>query len=330
MMGNHHFLIYTDVINSLDQSNIQVVYNYLANRIDYSVGAFHFKNTYWDDHNNWYFSDRLYGAAGAMSYPLSKFKRLDLNFTQVTISRENLDYYMPKKTTNLTVAALSYVDDGVIWGIVGPVYGQRYKLTLEKSFKIVDSGYDYTSVELDYRRYFHFGREYNFAFRLATGGSFGDNARKYNLGGTSYWIDPRQSTDDIYSEQDIYVNKLVVPLRGYKYFQFSGSKYALVNMELRFPFIDYFKMRWPLGMTLTHVKGSVFWDIGAAVDKVEHFRMFDKEKGFPKFGTPKSGIGMSAQANLGIFVLRYDLAWWTDLHKIAGHPDYYFSFGANY
>ena len=330
MMGNHHFLIYTDVINSLDQSNIQVVYNYLAKRINYSVAAFHFKNTYWDDYNDWYFSDRLYGASGAISYPLSKFKRLDLNFTQVTISRENLDYYLPKKTTNLTIAALSYVDDGVIWGIVGPVYGQRYKITLEKSFKIVDSGYDYTSVELDYRKYLHFGREYNFAFRLATGGSFGDNARQYYLGGTSYWIDPHQSTDDIYSEQDIYVNKLVVPLRGYNYFQFTGSKYALINMELRFPFIDYFKMRWPLGMTLAQVKGSVFWDIGAAVDDIDHFRMFDKEKGFPKFGTPKSGIGMSAQANLGIFVLRYDLAWWTDMNKIAAHPDYYFSFGANY
>ena len=337
MMGNHHFYIFTDVINSIDQSNVQVFYNYLANRLDYSAGIFHFKNTYWDEYNEWYFSDRVYGAAGGISYPFSKFKRLDLNLNWIGIDRDIEDYYLLEnsRSTNITVAALSYVNDGVIWGVVGPVYGQRYKLSVEKTFKITDKGLDYGSVEFDYRRYLHFGREYNFAVRFAGGASFGPDARFYHLGGTSYWISPRQQTNDIYSEKDIYINKLVVPLRGYEYFEFSGKKYSLINMELRFPFVDYLKMRWPLGLTLAQVKGSLFWDIGAAWDDGDPatddgFGMFDPIKGFPKLKTPKSGIGFGAQANLGIFVLRYDLAWKTDLYKMAGHPVYYFSFGANY
>lgn len=330
MMGNHQIYIMTDVFNTLDQSNVQLVYNYLAKRLNYSAGAFHFKDTYWDSYNQYYFSDRIYGASGIVSYPFSKFKRLDLNLTQVTIERENLDYDIPKKTTNLLLAGVSYVHDGVIWGIVGPVYGQRYKLSLEQSIKLVNSGLSYTSLEMDYRKYLHFGREYNFAFRFAGGTSIGHNARKYNLGGTSYWISPNEVTDNIYSEQQIYINKLVVPLRGYRYYEFSGKNYALMNLELRFPFIDYFKMRWPLGMTLAMIRGSIFCDIGAAFDKFSEFSFFDKTEGFPKLGTLRSGIGFSSQANLGIFVLRYDVAWRTDFNSIAGHPEYYFSFGANY
>ncbi len=332
MMGNHHFLIMSDVFNTIDNTNIQVYYDYLAKRLDFAAGVFHFKNTYWDEYNQYYFSDRVFGAGGAISYPFSKFSRIDLNLNQITIERTNLSYDIPSKTTNMFIGSLSYVSDGVVWGIVGPVYGQRYKITLEQSLKLVNSGLSYTAFEVDYRKYFHFGKEYNFAFRFAGGAASasGGDARRYNLGGTSYWIDPGQWTTNIYSQQEIYVNKLAVPLRGYDYFEFSGKKYGLINMELRYPFIDYFKMRWPLGLTLTQVRGSLFWDNGAAFDLAKEFRLFDKEVGFPKLGTLKSGIGFSVQANLGIFVLRYDLAWRTDLYTIAAHPKYYFSFGANF
>jgi len=333
IFGDHQIYIMTDVFNSIDQSNIQVVYNYLAKRLNYAAGVFHFKNIYWDEYRRYYFSDRVYGALGTMSYPFSRFSRLDFNLSQVTIDREYYDegaFIYPPKTTNLLIGSISYVSDRVIWGIVGPVYGHRYKLTVERSFRPVSTSYSYTSAEADYRKYFHFGDEYNFAFRFAGGASFGKHPREYYLGGTSYWIAPSQSTSDIYNVEDIYVNKIVVPLRGYNYFENIGTKYALINLELRYPFIDYFKMRWPLGMTLSHVKGSVFWDIGAAFNAVKHFHLFDEEKGFPKLGNPRSGIGFAAQANLGIFVLRWDVAWGTDLYTIDAHPSYYWSFGANY
>jgi len=268
-----------------------------------------------------------------VSYPFSRFSRLDFNLSQVTIDREYLDeavFIYPPKTTNLLIGGISYVSDRVVWGIVGPVYGHRYKLTVERSFGPVSTSYSYSSVELDYRKYFHFGDEYNFAFRFAGGASFGKHPRKYYLGGTSYWIAPSQSTSDIYNVEDIYVNKIVVPLRGYYYFEHIGTKYALINLELRYPFIDYFKLRWPLGMTLAQVKGSVFWDIGAAFNAAKDFHLFDEKKGFPKLGVPRSGIGFAAQANLGIFVLRWDVAWGTDLYTIDAHPSYYWSFGANY
>lgn len=330
MMGNHQIQAAFDINDYyIDQWNIQVVYSYLAKRLDYGIGAFHFKNLYYDYYNDYYFSDRLYGALGMVSYPFSKFNRLELNFTQAVIDRE-YDLDIPNKTTSFMTVGLSYVSDKVIWGIVGPVYGQRYKITAEKSSKTSSSGYSYNSYELDYRKYLHFGSEYNLAFRFAGGISQGDSARDYYLGGTSNWIGPQQKTDDIYSVKDIYVNKLAVPLRGYRYFEFKGKNYFLMNLELRFPFVDYIKMRFPLGLTMGYIRGSLFWDLGAAFDKSSDFRFFDKNKGFPKLATPKSGIGYSIQTNLGIFVLRYDMAWRTDLDEISPKPRYYFSFGANY
>lgn len=329
VLGNHQFQIAFDVNNSIDQSNIQVLYSYLANRLDYTVGAFHFKNLYYDYYNDYYFSDRLIGALGLVSYPFSKFNRLDINLSQIVVDRE-YDFDLPNRTTNLLTAGISYVSDKVIWGIVGPVYGQRYKLTIEKSFKTAAHGYSYTSYELDYRKYLHFGDAYNFAIRFAGGISQGDSARDYYLGGTSYWISSHQKTEDIYSVKDIYVNKMVVPLRGYRYFEFKGKNYFLMNLELRYPFIDYLKMRVPFGLTMGYIRGSLFWDLGAAFDSTSQFHFFDPDKGFPKLGTPKSGVGFSIQSNLGIFVLRFDTAWRTDLEKFSERPRYYFSLGANY
>ena len=330
MFGNHQFYLMTDVFNTIDQSNIQIVYSYLARRIDYAIGAFHFKNIYYDEYNQYYFSDRVFGAAGLASYPFSRFSRLEAGLSQVTIGRENLDFDIPNSTTNLLQGSLSYITDGVVWGIVGPVYGHRYKLTVEQSLKAVSTGYSYTAVEGDYRKYFHFGDAYNFAVRFAGAASFGEDKKQYYLGGTSYWIGPSQKTNDIYGERDIYVNKLIVPLRGYRYFELKGTRYFLMNLELRYPFIDYLKMRWPLGLTLAQVRGSLFWDLGAAFDNNADFHLFDEKVGFPKLGTPKSGLGFGIQSNLGIFVLRFDVAWRTDLDSIAGKPNSYFSFGANY
>jgi Tol biopolymer transport system component len=330
LLGNHQFQAAFDINNLyVDQWNIQVIYSYLAKRLDYGIGAFHFKNLYYDYYNGYYFYDRLYGALGMVSYPFSKFDRLELNLTQAVVDRE-YDVDIPNTTTSFFTAGLSYVSDKVIWGIVGPVYGQRYKLTAEKSFKTGSSGYDFTSYELDYRKYIHFGSEYHLAVRLAGGMSDGDDARNYYLGGTPYWIGPEQKTEDIYSAKDIYVNKLILPLRGYRYFEFRGNNYFLLNMEARFPFIDYLKIRFPIGLTMGYIRGSLFWDMGAAWDDSSNFKFFDKDKGFPKLSTPKSGIGYSIQSNLGIFVLRYDTAWRTDLDKIEPRPRYYFSFGANF
>lgn len=335
VFGNHHIYVYTDLVNTIDQSNLQLSYAYTPKRIDYAAGIFHFRNVYYDEFRQTFFSDRVYGAQGYASYPFSKFSRLDFTTTQVTISRD-VDIDFSKHTTNLLLTSLDYVNDAVIWGLVGPVAGQRYKLSLEKSFKTVSSGLSYFAAEFDYRKYWHFWGRYNMAMRIGGGGSIGRNlsdnadAKRYYLGGSSNWIGPKRATNNIYSVKDIYVNEIIVPLRGYPYFAESGTHYGIFNLEFRYPFIDYFQMKFPLPILLQQISGAIFWDMGAAWDYNKELRVFDAKRGFPVLGSFKGGFGVGARANLGIFVLRVDLGWGTNLSRVAAKPETYFSFGSEF
>ena len=329
IFGDHHFYIFTDLVNTIDQSNIQVSYAYTGKRIDYAAGIFHFKNLYYDDYSRFYFSDRVYGAQGFASYPFSRFSRLDLYLTQLTVARDNY-LFEPNSATNILSTSLEYVNDAVIWGIVGPVAGQRYKITFENSIKAVNSGLSYRSIQGDFRKYWHFWGRYNLALRVGGGGSSGENTKKFYLGGSSNWIGPKRATADIYGVEDIYVNEIIVPLRGYSYFDEVGTHYGIANLEFRYPFIDYFKLHFPLPITLQQVAGAIFWDMGAAWNYNKELRIFDDQKGFPVLGGVKGGFGFGARANLGIFVLRVDLAWATNLSEVAHKPETYFSFGAEF
>jgi len=329
IFGDHHFYIITDLVNTIDQSNIQLSYAYTAKRIDYAAGIFHFRDTYFDDYERYYFSDRVYGLQAYASYPFSRFTRFDVTLTQMTVSRDNYRV-KPNLTTNLLSLTGEFVNDAVIWGIVGPVSGQRYKLEFEKSIKTVNSGLSYRAAQFDYRKYWHFWDRYNFALRLGGGSSAGEDAKRFYLGGSSNWIGPKRERADIYGINDIYVNELIVPLRGYSYFEDVGTNYGIANLEFRYPFIDYFQLRFPLPISLQQVAGAIFWDMGAAWFDRKKVRFFDKDKGFPVLGSVDAGFGVGARANLGIFVLRVDLAWATDLDKVAAKPETYFSFGAEF
>ena len=82
-------------------------------------------------------------------------------------------------------------------------------------------------------------------------------------------------------------------------------------------------------MAIRYVTGAMFFDLGTAWDNDETF------KGGSSLGSPhlqdiKAGFGFGIRANLGIFVLRYDLAWKTDLSTVSHHPKYTFSLGADF
>lgn len=133
----------------------------------------------------------------------------------------------------------------------------------------------------------------------------------------------------VYHEDNLYFSNVVTPLRGFEYYELSGTRYFLSNFEFRYPFIDYLKVDFPLPMAIRYVTGAIFFDIGAAWEDDEAFRGASTE-GSAHLQDIKSAFGFGVRANLGIFILRYDLAWRTDFANIVDHPKYYFSLGTDF
>ncbi len=337
-LGDHQFVLYTDLVNTIDQSNFNLLYFYNRKRIDYGVGLFHSKYTYEfysDFDGRWRrFSDRTYGAQFRASRPFSKFTRADFDGFLVFIDRT---WYDPNRfgefndrSDRVFVGTLSLIHDTVIWGLTGPRDGTRYRLALEVAPDGLSKDIAYQALTVDYRKYVSIKKRYSFAFRISGGLSEGRNPKRFFLGGVPNWISSDIASDEVYEVDGLYFSQLVSPLRGWDYYEFSGTRYALVNVEFRYPFIEYFAMRFPLPMTLSQVKGALFYDMGAAWDDDRPFKGVTSGRGPTKLQDIKASFGFGIRANLGFLVLRFDTAWRTNLNTVAERPRYYFSLGGDF
>jgi len=330
-LGNHEIYIATDLVNTIDQSFIQMYYFYNRKRTDVGVGLFHTKN-YYLDNDDFLFSDRYYGFQLLLSRPFSVFSRLDLIASQYFIDREYVDWNDPRpdRSSKVTTGELAYVTDNIIWGNTGPVNGRRAKVSLSGGVNLFDAGdIDFSSFDLDYRKYWHFMKTFSMAFRLAGGASFGKTPKLYFLGGTTNWIGNRTLNAKVYEVENLYFADVVTPLRGVPYYELSGNRYGLVNWEFRFPMIEYFAMRFPLPLVISRVTGAIFTDVGAAWYD-DHFKGGTSADGRSRLQDIHTGFGFGMRANFGFVLLRYDLAWSTDFYTVSDKPTYYFSFGADF
>ena len=328
MFGNHTFILATDLVNTIDQSNFQLFYLYMAKRINYGTGILHTKYYYIDSYDR-LFSDRVYGALGYISLPFSKFSRADVDVTHISVDRKYYDPPYQDRSVKVFLASLSLINDTVIWGHTGPLNGSRSLFSYEYAPYITPRYLSYGAAIMDYRKYWHFKKRYNFAFRLSGGFSHGEDKKKFYLGGISNWIDPSLGSDNIYGINDLYFGNVITPLRGYKYFDVEGTKFFLTNIELRYPFVEHFVMRFPLPLSIHYINGALFYDMGAAWDENNYFKG-GTTKGGSRLKDIKAGFGFGARANLGFLVLRYDAAWSTDFDSVSPKPRHYFSLGAEF
>lgn len=332
VLGNHRIDIYTNLFYDLRNSDYQLGYFYLPRRTDVGVGAFHY--TYFFQTSFSIVRDRNFGLNLFLSRPFDRYRRLDLSLTYLGVDRSDITYGVDLSKRRVLVSGLQYVKDTALWGYTGPTNGQRTSLSLLYSPNIGDTSLDFQTVSFDYRKYFKLGEEYNFVFRVSGGSSFGDNAQKFFLGGMDNWInrDFKDGSLRVDNLDDIYFSSFETPLRGTSYYEQIGTKFFLTNVEFRFPFVRYFIMGVP-PLFFSNIRGAIFYDMGAAWTDNDQFRFFRKESSndiLPSLDTPIAGFGTGIRVNLGIFLLRYDLAWRTDLNKTSAKARSYFSLGAEF
>ena len=278
---------------------------------------------------------RNYGFNFLTSYPFNKFSRLELNLNWYNIVLEYLTLNLEDQRVSTLLPSLSYVHDSVLWGYTGPVDGKRYALSMLSSPGYGDDSRRFTTLNVDFRKYFMVNRDYNFAFRFSGGASLGEDKPSFFLGGIDNWINYSTRgglrTSNI---GDVFFSQFSTPLRGAYYYERVGNRFALTNLEFRFPLIQFLGLGFP-PIQFFNIRGVMFADLGTTFYEGDNWyssrpwRGTDiNEDGRRSFKDLVGGYGIGARVFLLYFLLRIDVAWPYDLDR-SGKPIWYFSLGAD-
>ncbi|MBD3344357.1 MAG: BamA/TamA family outer membrane protein [Chitinivibrionales bacterium] len=358
VMGNHRITLAGDVQGKIDEyAHVFASYLNLEHRLDFGVGGFFNRDYTYSgilapEENDsaqtssdslvivseLYYHDTKAGGLLHLSYPFSMFSRISFNSYISYIQRQRYrlhNFSLEKESTSpesfyIILPSLSATFDNIVWGITGPVNGTRAEARLVTSppLDIVDR--TFISFDFDFRKYFHFARKFVLATKFAAGASFpldkNRPARQFFLGGNEYWLffDPPNRENYEANINNIFYSEFVVPFRGWNYLDITGPRFAVANVEFRFPFVREFSLAWPLPIAFRYINGAVFADVGNAWSKGDEHDLFPLPQDI--YG----GIGFGLRANLGMFILRFDRAWKTDWRTYVKSPKSYISLGAEF
>ena len=212
--------------------------------------------------------------SGFVAYPFNRSQRLELSggVRQISFNREGRRQVFSPKTgrileqlnvelpgepsIGIAEAGVAFVGDTAVFGGTGPLLGSRYRFEVAPAVGALS----FTSVLVDYRRYFMPVRPYTLAFRLVHSGRYG--------GGSD---DPRLL--------DTYVGSSSL-VRGYgassvvrsecaggasrcsALYELVGTRYAVAKLEMRVPIPGVLSSRVRYGAL--PMDGFLFADAGTA------------------------------------------------------------------
>jgi dipeptidyl aminopeptidase/acylaminoacyl peptidase len=294
--------------NFLENINGTVFYLNQSRRINWGVGAFRVKGTFYELDLTTPYIESSWGGFTQLRYPLSRYQRVEAELRLERSDRQDL--YAPETPTGETQRVawlasnyLSYVKDNTLWLLTGPIDGVRYSITGGLTNDLSHGRFDSWSTWGDLRRYFRTSMRSALAVRLIGYMAGGDRPRRVNLGGT--WF-----------------------LRGYpRYYYVVGTRAWLANLEWRFPLTDFLTVGFPFGSArFPGVQGAMFFDIGRV------WTPSTADRG--SLGATGFGFRFPLAAPL---VLRLDMGWrfrtgdWTryglpEQNRTARFVDFFFGF----
>ncbi len=275
LLGNdqYYFLLYNTAQTQdelLSSFNLAISRISQKQRANYAYGIYRFTGRRYDltDKDEFYY-ERVFGGYFALSYPLTKFQRVEASVS-LSNSNKDADLQIEDRKALLLSNSVAFVHDNSLWGPSGPLDGSRFSLTLAYTSDIQYSNVNYYSVILDFRNYVRLSQRSAFASRFWLWYNGGKEARRFVLGGS--W-----------------------DLRGWPRWSIRGEKLWLSSQELRFPFLDALAIQFPFGgIVLPSFRGALFFDVGSAWDD--------------KYTTTYGSLGGGIRLNFGgVLVLRYDI-----------------------
>lgn len=250
LLGNHRFLILTDLYGLIDFSNFYFSYAYLKRREDYYFTFFQFVDFYlWRGDTFLTITEK--GIFPVLSYPFTKFLRTEFG---LLLYLRNWRFYYTKpeiyeienKRINekflYTYSGLVY--DNALFSYFGPIRGQRF--LLQPYITIPPSDSIFQSLYLEARNYFNiYNNSYILAFLFGGITSFGKNRERFYPDGVFV-----RGYELTYPEKESTTSNLI----------FS-------KLEFRAPFIEILKLGFPLPITIKNIRGNTFLDFGTNFQK---------------------------------------------------------------
>ncbi len=339
MLGDHQIYFLTNLLLDLKNSDYVLAYYYLPLKIDYGVQGYHsarFLYLYDQTGAVSLYRFQTWGVGASASDPLDRFNRIELSLSWMNLSRENLDdpsLDQPEDRRSLVLPQISYIHDTSLWGYTAPNNGTRYNFTAMFSPPISSSinSVEFQTYTLDYRTYQKFWRDYSFVIRWAGGASMGKNPQRFFIGGTDGWINREFENNaiPINNVEDYAFLSPALPLRGFNYNVKNGTKYALMNYELRYPLIRYL-VTGGLPIAVQNITGATFVDIGSAWTDNNAYKFFVKNAdGDEVTQDLLIGTGFGARMILFGLPLKFDVAWSYNGNTFS-IPKYYISLGGDF
>jgi hypothetical protein len=312
VLGDQIILVGANVYGSLSDSDLLFEYVNLKQRINWGVSAFQFRNDFYiyaAESDDEFVSQMYRGVNLTLQRPFDRFRRMEVSFEVLGVSEEVFresfsgDFASLRERGTYTYFSpgVAFVTDNTIYGTTGPIGGGRSRLSAEVG--VGDLGF-HTYVG-DLRRYLNVRQRYALAGRIIGATSLGADPQFFRIGGP-------------------------YTLRGYPFGEYRGTSIALANVEFRFPLIENLRLGFPLPLSLQGVRGALFFDLGTTWEDADTWRAFRRENGRLRLDDLKASYGVSASVNVGFTVLKWDLAWRTDLARNLGAPRGYLSFGLEY
>jgi hypothetical protein len=331
MLGDHN-LVFSGYINGrIGESLVEAAYINRAHRMNYSLELS--QVPYYNllasqavdngDGTQTYVEsvERLVirGITATAYYPLSRFQRLEGSQVANVDDAIQGTYYPydpisgsligePTRTTigieNVGIVApnAAIVYDNTLSGWVGPAWGQRWRLGITQTL----GGWNFTTLNVDYRHYFRIVGPLVFAVRGQYFGQIGSSASRFQvfLGRTDLL---RGNTSGSYQRDECrfaisYTDQGVcAPL-----YRMVGTQIGIASAELRFPLLNASLGFLPIGFP--PIEGALFYDAGIAWDGRSTLK-WNRQAGDDPLNvrTPSQTLGVALRMNVfGFVILRLD------------------------
>lgn len=264
-------------------------------------------------------------------------KIVPLSSSQFNLQAEIIDQYWVS-------AKISYVFDNTRKIALNIKNGTRYKFFAEQ-FQMIYSeqentnASDFTVIGLDFRHYQKIHREFIFVCRFAASASFGSNPLIYYLGGVDEWwkSDIFDESTPIDQTQNYGFQALASNMRGFLQNVRNGSRFAVMNNELRLPVFSYFINRPIQSEFVKNFQLIGFGDIGTAWEGSSPFADDNPLNNETRFTPPITvtyenindpivgGVGFGLRSVLLGYFMRADWAWGIENGDISKESQFIFS-----